>query len=133
MDLEGVVCQIDDILVYGNTKLAHDHRLKEVLQRIRVAGLTLNKEKCEFSKTKVKFFGHIVDSNGVTPDPSKVRAIQDMKQPTSVKEIRRFLGMVNQFSKFSPQLADKTKPLRDLLNLRTNGCGEKHKSKPLVK
>ena len=59
-----------------------------------------------------------MDSNGVRPDPNKVRAIQDMKQPTSVKEIRRFLGMVNQLSKFSPQLADKTKPLRYLLNLK---------------
>ena len=49
-------------------------------------------------------------------DPDKIQAIQEIKQPISIGEVRRFLGMVNHLSKFSPQLADKTKPLRDLLS-----------------
>ena len=50
------------------------------------------------------------------PDPEKVRAIQQMKTPATVSELRRFLGMINQQSKFSPHLADQTKPLSDLLS-----------------
>ena len=60
-----------------------------------------------------------VDQNGIKPDPEKVNAIACMAGPTNVSEIRRFLGMVNQHSKFSPKLAELTKPLRDLLS-KTN-------------
>ena len=75
----------------------------------------LGRDKCEINKRSVKFFGQIVDELGVRPDPGKVRAIQQMKTPVTMSEIRRFLGMINQQSKFSPHLADQTKSLRDLL------------------
>ena len=59
----------------------------------------------------------------VKPDPDKIHAIIKMKSSTSVPELCRFLGMVNQMTKFSPQMADKTKPLRDLLCQRISGPG----------
>ena len=58
----------------------------------------------------------MVDGTGVRPDPEKVKAIRQMAPPTNVSELRRFLGLVNQQSKFSPHLADQTKPLRELLS-----------------
>ena len=115
-DLQGVVCLVDNILVHGRTQEEHDQQLRAVLHRVRAAGLTLSKEKCEFSKKKIKFLGQVVDGSGVTADPDKIRAIQEMKAPSTITELRRFLGMVNQLSKFSPQLSNKTKPLRDLLS-----------------
>ena len=69
-----------------------------------------------FSQTSVKFLGQIVDQNGIRPDPEKVNSITCMAEPTNVSEVRRFLGMVNQHSKFSANLAELTKPLRDLLS-----------------
>lgn len=57
-DLEGVICLIDDILIYGKTQEEHDERLLAVLNRLEEAGLTLNREKCEFSRREVKFLGH---------------------------------------------------------------------------
>ena len=114
--LEGVVCMIDDVLVHGHTQEDHDRRLNAVLDRIKKAGVTLNKEKCEFSRCTVRFLGQIVDATGIRPDPEKVRAIQQMKQPSSVTEVRRFLGMTNQMSKFTSEMAEKAKPLRDLLS-----------------
>ena len=63
----------------------------------------------------VKILGHIVDKEGIRPDPEKVKGINDMTEPKSLTDLRRFLGMCNQLNKFSPQLTDKTKPLRDLL------------------
>lgn len=67
------------------------------------------------SSPKVKFLGQILDGSGVQPDPDKVEAIQAMKAPTNITEVRRFLGMINQLSKFTPNLAQMAKPLRDLL------------------
>ena len=64
----------------------------------------------------MKFLGHILSSDGVHSDQDKVTAIMNMEEPTAVKELRRFLGMVNQLSKFMPHLAEMTKPLRDLLS-----------------
>ena len=65
-----------------------------------------------------KFLGQLVDESGVRPDPEKVRAIREMKTPMTVSELRRFLGMINQHSKFLPHLAEQTKPLQDLLSLK---------------
>ena len=117
-DTEGAVCLIDDILVYGSTQSEHDQRLLKVLKKLSAAGLTLNKEKCVFNTTSIKFLGQLVDNTGVKADPDKIRAIQGLKPPTNVSELRRFLGMINQLSKFAPNLADETKPLRELLSTK---------------
>ena len=106
---------MDDILVHGKNKNEHDQRLKETLQRLEKAGITLNREKCEFSRNTVKFLGHVIDANGLHPDPDKVKAVTSMSEPTNITEVRRFLGIANQLSKFSPKLADLSEPLRALL------------------
>ena len=113
--LAGTVCMMDDILVHGRTKEEHDERLTHVLQRLQEAGITLNTDKCCFSQTSVTFLGHLIDGAGIRPDPEKVAAIQGVRKPENIGDIRRFLGMVNQLSKFSNHLADLTQPLRELL------------------
>ena len=112
--IQGVICDIDDILVGGRGQKEHDERLREVLKRLKQAGLTLN-EKCEFSTDQVKFLGHIVSARGIAIDPSKVEAITKFPAPEGVPELRRLLGMVNHVAKFAPNLAEISKPLRDLL------------------
>ena len=84
VNLEGVVCMMDDILVHGSSESEHDKRLAEVLQRLEVAGLTLNREKCEFTKRQISFLGQTIDANGVRPDPSKLKAIREVPIPTNV-------------------------------------------------
>ena len=111
-DLDGVVCLMDDVLIYGNTQQQHDERLDKVLQE---CGLTLNGDKCQFSCSQLPFLGQIVTQDGVRADPDKVTAIQKVPAPQNVKDVRRFLGMVNQMGKFTPNLAERTKPFRDLL------------------
>ena len=81
-----------------------------------VCKLTLNVEKCKFSQKSIRFLGHIIDNKGVHPDPDKIKAIQQTPRPNNVGDIRRFLGMANQMTKFTPNLAEVTKPLRDLLS-----------------
>ena len=114
--LDGVLVLIDDILVFGKDQEEHDARLEAVLQRLKTANDTLNREKCEFSKPHITFLGHYIDKDGIRQDPEKTDAITKMKSPTSVPELRRFLGMANQLGKFSSNLAELTKPLRELLS-----------------
>ena len=113
--IEGVVCQIDDILVFGKDQDQHDTRLMAVLKRVQSAGVTLNKDKCNFSMSQVQFLGHVIDQTGIRADPAKTAAIQNIEPPKTIPELRRFLGMVNQLGKFSPNLANITQPLRELL------------------
>ena len=114
--LKGVLCQMDDVLVFGNDKAEHDARLAAALDRIRDGGVTLNREKCEFEKTKLLYLGHVIDHQGIQADPGKTSAIQRLNSPNNITELRRFLGMANQMGKFSPNLAQATQPLRELLN-----------------
>ena len=120
--LEGVVCLIDDVLVVGTNQEQHDERLMRVLERIESVGVTLNPEKCEFSKSSVRFLGHCIDKDGVRADPEKTAAICSMQPPRSVSELRRFMGMINQTGKFSPNIAEISKLLRELLSAKRAWC-----------
>ena len=57
----------------------------------------------------------VIEDEGIRNNPAKVKAIVDIKDPEDIPSLRRFLGMVNQLMKFSPNLAEKTQQLRDLL------------------
>lgn len=114
--LEGTLCHMDNVLVYGRNQGEHDDRLTRVLQRIKDASLMLNKGKCEFNKDKLVFLGHVINKRGISPDPSKTKAFLEMDKPKTTTELRRFLGMANQMGKFFLNLTSLSKPLRDLLS-----------------
>lgn len=121
-DLEGVVCMIDDVLVFGKTEVEHDRRLNHVLKRLQNAGITLNKAKCAFRQTSIHFCGYVIDGNGVRPDPAKTEALALMPRCRNVADVRRFLGMANQLGQFTPNLTSISKPLRDLLKKDSEWC-----------
>lgn len=114
--LEGVLCLMDDVLIFGKDQEQHDAKLMVVLERLAAAGVTLNSEKCEFAKSRVKFLGHIIDREGIRADPDKTAAVLQMRTPQNVSELRRYLGMTNQLGKFSPCVPELTQPLRELLS-----------------
>ena len=119
--LEGVECEIDDVLVYGDTHEQHDQRLEAVSKRIDYNGLTLNLEKCKFAKRKIRFLGHLISKGVIEADPSRVEAVTQIEAPTKISELRRFLGMVNQMGKYLifTNLAQTSEPLSDLLSKDT--------------
>ena len=84
---EGVLCLMDDIIIYGQNQEEHNKRLHTTLQCIESAGVTLNKDKCKFNCTSIKFLGYVVSADGVSPDPDKVAAINNMPHPTTVTEL----------------------------------------------
>ncbi|XP_037872900.1 uncharacterized protein K02A2.6 [Bombyx mori] len=114
-DIQGVVTYVDEILVWGDTKKTHDERLLQVLEKARQAGVKFNKEKCVIGVKEVKYVGHILSSEGLKPDPEKVRAIVDMKEPTTKKELQTVLGIITYISKFIPNTSELTESLRQLL------------------
>ena len=90
--LEGVVCQMGDTLVFGKDEVEHDQRLEAALIRIEKAGMTVNLQKCEFSKNNITFLGHVIDANGIAADPEKTKAIVEISLPTDILELRRSWG-----------------------------------------
>ena len=115
---KGVLVHHDDVLVYGATQQEHDANLLAALKRLEEANVTLNPDKCKFSCTSIDFLGHVVDKDGIRPDPAKTQAVLEMGLPRSVSDLRRFMGMVNQLSKFSPRLVELSQPLRELLSIK---------------
>ena len=102
-----------------------------MLERLREKGVTLNPQKCEFSRNCLTFLGHVLDQKGIHLDFDKIDAIQQMQPPKSITEVRRFLGMINQVGKFSPKLATLSQPLRDLLKRVICGPGAHHREQHL--
>ena len=111
----GVINMMDDCLVGGATVEEHDDRLRQVLQRCRDNGITLNAAKCHFRVTECTMFGHHISRQGISPLPSKIQAIIDMPVPRDITALRSFLGSVNYHMKFLPSLAEINRPLRQLL------------------
>ena len=106
---------LDDILVSGKTQQEHLANLNEVLTRLESAGLRLKREKCSFCQPEVTYLGHIINADGLKPSPNKVRAVAKLPTPTKVSELKTFLGLVNYYAKFLPDLATRLAPLYKLL------------------
>ena len=107
----GLLVYMDDIVIYSATAQQHLALLVEVLVRLRAAGLKLNPAKTTLVRPEVKYLGHIVSAKGVQPDQAKVQAIRNLASPTSVRDIRRFLGLTGYYRKFMPQYATIAAPL----------------------
>jgi len=112
--LEGVCCFVDDITVTGATDQEHLERLNEVLRRIRNFGLRVEPKKCNWMQPEIELLGRIVDAKGIRANPAKVKAITEMPDPANVKELKSFLGMVNYYTKFLPNLSARTSILNQL-------------------
>ena len=114
--IEGVKCRMDHILLMGKAKpnMICDSS-KSLTGWWREDSPLINLQKCLFSQNRLQYLGQIIDSQGERKDPSKVHAIVDMPERRDIGDLRRFLGLVNHLMKFCPNLAEKTKLLRDLL------------------
>ncbi|XP_052895733.1 uncharacterized protein K02A2.6-like [Anopheles moucheti] len=113
--VNGVSAYMDDVIVGGKTQEEHDAALKETLQRIKDYGFTIRKEKCSFNKPEIRYLGHIIDSRGLRPDPAKIDAIKKLPSPTDVTGVRSFIGAINFYAKFIPNMRKLRYPLDKLL------------------
>ena len=112
---KGVVCYLDDVLVTGASEQEHIQNLEEVLRRLKQWGFRLKKAKCYLLQPSVEYLGFKVDADGLHTTTSKVEAILNSPQPTDVRQLRSFLGLVHYYGRFVPDLATITHPLNELL------------------
>ena len=114
--LIGRICYVylDDIVIYSSSPSQHLNDLRQVLQRLRDSGLMVNRKKCVFGASSMKYLGHVISGDGLHTDPDKVDAIVQYPTPDSPKRLERFLGTVTWYSKFVPNLADIAAPLNRL-------------------
>ncbi|GFU51135.1 retrovirus-related Pol polyprotein from transposon 17.6 [Trichonephila clavipes] len=93
----------------------HLIRLRLVLKCLQEAGLKLNSKKCLFAAQEVKILGHLVSSNGVRPDPDKIKAVRNFPTPKNIHDIRSFLGLCSYFRRFIKGFCYLAEPLQSLL------------------
>lgn len=123
---------MDDILIYGTNKEELHQTTVAVIDRIKDAGLTLNREKCEFGASKIKFLGHVLSEKGVEIDEEKVGAISMLREPGNKVELQRLLGMVTYLAKFIPHLSEMTQPLRQLLSKENEWVWTPHQTRAVA-
>lgn len=86
---------MDDVLVHGKTKEVHDQCVKQVLWKLKEAGMTLI-DKCHFSHSQINFLGHIISAKGIIADQEKIKAFTAFPTPKNVSDLQCLNGMVNQ-------------------------------------
>jgi hypothetical protein len=110
-----VFIYLDDFLVASKSRDEHLAHLRAVFQVLDKAGLVINAEKSLFLQEQIDFLGHKVCADGIAPLPEHVQAILDFKQPGTLKELQRYLGLINFYRKFLPSAARVLLPLTDSL------------------
>nr|GFA64156.1 putative reverse transcriptase domain-containing protein [Tanacetum cinerariifolium] len=124
MDLMNRVCKpyldkfvivfIDDILIYLKDEKDHEEHLKENLELPKKDELYAKFSKCEFWIPKVQFLGHVIDSQGIRVDPTKIESVKDWASPKSPTEIRQFLGLAGYYQRFIEGFSRIAKPMTKL-------------------
>ena len=129
-DLLRVMClvYIDDVIVHSVTEHQHLKNLDVILTRLHDHGLRLKPSKCVLFRSKLNFLGHTISDNGISKDQSKVEAINNWKEPTSVRELRSFLGLTGFLRRFIAGYATIATPLTNLLAGYSNKKGSRKKN-----
>ncbi|KAC9475837.1 hypothetical protein E3N88_45766 [Mikania micrantha] len=109
-----VIVFIDDILIYSRNKKEHEQHLKTVLELLREERLYAKLSKCEFWLREVQFLGHVINSDGIHVDPTKIAAIKNWDVPTTPTEIRSFLGLAGYYRRFISNFSKIALPLTKL-------------------
>lgn len=122
-DLEKhVFVYLDDIIICTPTFSKHLEVLREVFRRLLNAGLTMNRDKCQFCKPELKYLGYVVNASGLMVDPEKVEAILKIPTPSNVTEVRRIVGLASWYRRFVPNFSTIVAPITTLLRKNQRFC-----------
>jgi len=124
---------MDDILAKSKKEDDHVQVLRRLFERLQKYQLKLNPAKCSFGVKIEKLLGFIVSDRGIEVDPDKAKAIQEMPEPKTEKEVRSFLGRLNYIARFISQLTVTCEPIFRLLRKKILEYGTMTVRKPLIK
>ena len=110
-----VIIYMDDIFLFAKDKKTLEESTKRVLQRLLKNDLYLKPKKCEFKKTRIEWLGMIIEEGKISMDAGKIKGIRDWPVPTSVKQVRGFLGFGIFYRRFIRHFSEIAKPLNELL------------------
>jgi hypothetical protein len=116
---KSVLVFMDDILVFSKTLEDHEKHLAEVLQILASNHMFIKRSKCSFAQPQLEYLGHIIGAQGVATDPTKVKVVQEWPIPSTVKQVRSFLGLAGYYKKFIRQYGVISRPLSNLLKKGT--------------
>ncbi|XP_038904522.1 uncharacterized mitochondrial protein AtMg00860-like [Benincasa hispida] len=106
---------IQPSIIYSSSLYDHVHHLSMVLQALEDNQFMANLKKCTFGAKQIDYLGHIISEQGVAVDPSKVEAMLQWSPPTTVKQLRGFLGLMGYYRKFVPHYGSLAFPLTQQL------------------
>lgn len=115
--LEGIndtAVYFDDIAVTGTSDESHLNNLDEIFKRLRQAGMKVNLKKCTFMEPQIEYLGHQINKDGITPSMTKIQAINNAPTPQNVTELKSFLGLLNFYERFIPNLHSSCADLHTL-------------------
>lgn len=131
MNLAELIIFLDDVLVHASTLQELEERTIKVLDRMRRFKLKLDPDKCMFGATEVRHLGYLISEGSIRPDPEKVETVKTWPIPTTVKEVKSFLGFAGFYRRFIANFSALAKPLNDLtVGYIPRKCQTKGKKKP---
>ncbi|XP_058456755.1 uncharacterized protein K02A2.6-like [Malaya genurostris] len=110
-DIPGVRSFIDDVIVFSKDMKSHLVSLNLLFQRLKEYGFHVKAEKCHLFQTQLAYLGHIVDKEGIRPNPEKLKSIAELPAPTNVPELRSYLGAVNFYARFVRNMHELRHPM----------------------
>ena len=114
-DLPFAQVYIDDVVCFSQTVEEHHIHLHQVMERLRDGGISVKQSKAKLYRTSIDFLGHVVSGDGVSPQKGKVSAVADWPTPTTVPELRSFLGLASYYRRYMYRFAAIATPLHALL------------------
>jgi len=118
--IPNIFVYVDDILVHSHTPEEHLEHLQAVFQRLKENGLVLNRDKCVFGAQSLQFLGHSISAEGIRPLPWKIQAIRDFSLPSTQRQLKRFLGMINFYRPHLQHASEFMAPLDRMLSGKKN-------------
>lgn len=137
-NMSGVSCYYDDILIGGSSYEDSKDKLLKVLKRLNDHNVKIRFDKCKFLQPSVKYLGHILSKNGISPTQDKIEAIVRAPAPKDKQQLQAYLGLLNYYNRFLPNCSSELKPLYNLLRANVEFCWSKEcqsafdKSKKLI-
>ena len=114
--MDNCVKVVDDILLFGDDFPTHLQRIRQMMVRCRKHGITFNKDKFEVAEPRVRFCGYNLFAVGVSAGEDRISVIWDFPTPANLTDLRSFMGLVNQLSEFTQDIAAAAQPLRPLMS-----------------